>query len=109
MTTSNDGAGHPPVTYLNNHNEKLESPPGPLKGLWSLWYMDRKKALNIMLGHVGIGKEGPVKKLYDNFTGILPPGTDFPETSLENTKGERVNLRDFVGKKHVVIMTGAIT
>ena len=89
--------------------DHFDRPPGPLGGLWSLWYMDRKKALNIMLGHVGIGKEGPIKKLYDNFADIFPPGTDFPDVSLENTKGERVNLRDFVGKKHVVIMTGAIT
>ncbi len=109
MTTANEGSGDAPVTYLDNHNEKLEAPPGPVKGLWSLWYMDRKKALNIMLGHVGIGKEGPIKKFYADFPTILPPGTDFPEVSLENTKGERVNLRDFVGKKHVVIMTGAIT
>jgi len=109
MTSSSAGSDDGPATYIDDHNEKLETPPGPFKGLWSLKYMDRKKALNIMLGHVGIGKEGPIKKLYDNFAAILPPGTEFPAVSLENTKGERVNLRDFVGKKHVVIMTGAIT
>jgi len=99
----------PAPTHLKDHNETIDRPPGPLGGFWSMYYIDRVRVFKIMLGHVGIGGESYIAKLYEKAKVTFPPGEEFPAIDLETTSGTRVNTADFKGKKHFVLMTGAMT
>ncbi len=107
--TQEPEAGRGSVSYLTDRNEKIEKPPGPFLGFWSMWYIDRFRVAKIMLGHLGIGAESYIKKLYDKFPTFLAPTDEFPEIELETAQGARINTGDFKGKKHFVLMSGAMT
>ena len=70
--------------------------------MWSIRYLDKLKGIKLI-----VSKDR--RKAYDNFPEKLPPGEELPAFDLQTASGERINTADFVGKKHVVIMTGAIT
>ncbi len=89
-------------TYLESHNESPHRPNGPKGGLWSLKYIDKIKAARMVASKKR-------RDLYTNFPTLLEPGDMFPEIELTTTTGDRVNTRDYVGKQHLVLMTGAIT
>ena len=105
-STEQEQAGR---AYLKDHNETIDKPPGPWMGFWSMYYIDRVRVFKIMLGHLGLGGEGYIQKLYQKSKTTFPPGEEFPAIDLETTTGERVNTADFKGQKHFVLMTGALT
>ena len=96
-------------SYLEDHNETIEKPPGPYGGFWSMYYIDRIRVFQIMLGHLGFGAEGGIAKLYKKAKTTFPPGEEFPTFELETTDGKKVDTADFKGKRHFVLMTGAMT
>lgn len=89
-------------TYLESHSESPAKPPGPMKGLWSIRYLDLHKSARLMISR---GR----RDAYKNFSAVLEPGTPFPTMDLETTEGTRFNTDDLHGKKHLVVMAGAIT
>ncbi len=101
MTTQPDTPTDPP-THLASHSELPHVPPGPYMGIWSIRYLDKLKNLKLMFSKNR-------KQAYTDFPERFPPGAELPALDLQTASGERINTRDFVGKKHVVIMTGAIT
>jgi hypothetical protein len=113
MTTTSTPDTKKAPTYLKKYNEKLGTPPGPFMGLWSMAYMDRLKAARLVLfrslNMVSPKRIGRHAEWYATFLGKQRPGTPFQHLDLETTTGERINTADFVGKKNVVIMVGAIT
>lgn len=110
MTTLQDPEGTTTtVSYIDEYNDVIEKPPGPLMGFWSMRYIDRVRVVKIMAGHFGIGKESRLKQYFRQWPTKQPAGTDFPSLNLETTSGSRVNTADFKGKKHFVLMFGAIT
>ena len=113
MTTTSAPETSKAPSHLEKYNEKLGTPPGPYKGLWSMVYMDRLKAARLVLfrtlNMVSPKRIGRHAEWYATFLGKQPPGTPFKHLDLETTTGERINTADFVGKKNVVIMVGAIT
>ena len=82
--------------------EHFGRPPGPLGGLWSIWYLDPIRVIKRELG-------GFRKVRHRAFQELLQPGDDAPSFILKTTEGSEVNSADFVGKKNVVIEFGAIT
>ena len=44
-----------------------------------------------------------------DFPDAVPVGSDFPEIELATTDGRVINTREFLGDKHFVLFTGAIT
>lgn len=96
-------------SHLKDHNETIDRPPGPMGGFWSMYYISRPRVFKIMIGHLGFGAEGYIAKLYKKAKVTFPPGDEFPAIDLETTTGKRVNTADFKGKKHFVLMTGAMT
>ncbi len=113
MTAANAPEKTQAPAYLKNHNEKLGTPPGPFMGMWSMMYMDRIKAARLVLfrtlNMVSPKRIGRHAEWYATFLSKQQPGTPFQHLDLETTSGERVNTADFVGKKHVAILVGAIT
>ena len=95
--------------YLKEHNEAIDRPPGPLGGFWSMYYINRPRVFKIMIGHFGFGSESYIAKLYKKAKVTFPPGEEFPAIDLETTSGTRVNTADFKGKKHFVLVAGAMT
>ncbi len=88
--------------YLKEHNETPQKPPGPKAGMWSLRYLDPMTGVRLRFNKT-------IRQLYSDFPEVLPPGTEFPGFDLETTDGNRINTADLRGKKHLVLMTGAIT
>jgi len=70
--------------------------------MWSIRYLDKLKGIKLIASKTR-------RKAYEDFPDIFPPGEELPSFDLQTASGDRINIRDFVGKKHVVIMTGAIT
>jgi len=81
---------------------KVSPPPGPFAGFWSWRYLDLVKTARMVTSK-------RVKSLYRAFPGLFPPGSEFPQIVLETTQGETVDTRAFLGQKHLVLFTGAIT
>jgi peroxiredoxin len=50
-----------------------------------------------------------VKAIYRAFPDQHPPGSQFPQIVLETTDGQTIDTRSFLGQKHFVLFTGAIT
>ena len=50
-----------------------------------------------------------VREFYERFPKNYPPGSAFPAIELETTDGRRIDTRGFLGRKHFVLFTGAIT
>ena len=90
------------ATYLDAHSETPAMPPGPMKGTWGIRYLDLHKSARLMLSKAR-------KAAYKEFPDVLSPGTPFPAMELETTDGVRFNTADLKGRKHFVVMTGAIT
>ena len=50
-----------------------------------------------------------ILKRYKNFNAAVTLGAKAPEIDLEGDNGERFCLSDRIGKKHVMLVFGAIT
>ena len=82
--------------------EIFDRPPGPLGGLWSVYYIDAWKFLiRQFQGFRHVRKEA--------FKNTLKLGTPMPPVKLRATDDTEFNLLDFHGKKNIVIEFGAIT
>ena len=82
--------------------EIFDRPPGPLGGLWSVWYLDMVKfAKRQLQGFRHVRKKA--------FIDTLKPGQPMPPVKLKTTDDVEFNLSDFHGKKNIVIEFGAIT
>lgn len=80
----------------------IHPPPGPGIGFWSWRYLDVVKTARMVMTK-------RVKGFYKAFPELFPPGSEFPRIVLETTGGEKVDTRQFLGQKHFVLFTGAIT
>ena len=80
----------------------IDRPPGPLGGLWSLWYLDPFLMIKREMS-------GFRKVRHKAFEDQLKPGRPAPPVKLKSTSGETVDLADFRGKKNIVLEFGAIT
>lgn len=83
-------------------NDFVRKPHGPLMGFWSWQYLDIFKTLKMV-------SSKRVKGFYENFPSILPPGEKFPDFELKDIHGNVHKMSDYIGKKYVVLTTGAIT
>jgi len=68
----------------------------------SFKYCDLTKLIKIRLSR-------NIKKRYKNFDAAVTLGEIAPEIDLNGDNGERFRLSDRIGKKHVVLVFGAIT
>ncbi|MEE9240314.1 MAG: hypothetical protein V3U53_03885 [bacterium] len=82
--------------------DHFDRPPGPLGGLWSLWYLDPIKVIQREMA-------GFRKVRHQVFADLLKPGDDAPPVKLKTTEGREVDFADFRGKKNIVLEFGAIT
>ena len=82
--------------------EAFRRPPGPNLGFWSWRYLDLFRSLRLVTSK-------RVKGFYTRFPAVCPPGSEFPAVALDTTDGVRLETRAFLGKKHFVLFTGAIT
>ncbi len=82
--------------------DHFDRPPGPLGGLWSLWYLDPVKVVKRELG-------GFRKVRHKAFAELLQPGDDAPPVKLKTTEGVEVDFAELRGKKNIVLEFGAIT
>lgn len=80
----------------------FKRPPGPLAGMWSWKHLDLFKTWRMITTK-------RVRGFYMDFPDTVPVGSMFPEIVLETTDGRTINTREFLGDKHVVLFTGAIT
>ena len=80
----------------------IHPPPGPGIGFWSWRYLDIVKTARMVM-------TTRVKGFYAAFPHLFPPGSEFPQIVLQTTDGGRVDTRQFRGRKHFVLFTGAIT
>ncbi len=80
----------------------IHPPPGPGIGFWSWRYLDIVKTTRMVMSK-------RVKGYYARFPGLFPPGSEFPRIVLETTEGVVVDTSQFLGQKHFVLFTGAIT
>lgn len=80
----------------------IHPPPGPAGGLWSWQYLDIVKTARMVMSR-------RVKAIYRAFPDQHPPGSQFPQIVLETTDGQTIDTRSFLGQKHFVLFTGAIT
>ncbi len=80
-------------------SDYYDSPPDK----WISW-----KYLN-WINLVKIRLSKTIAKRYKNFDGAVALGEMAPEIDLKGDDGQRYRLSDFVGKKHVVLVFGAIT
>lgn len=83
-------------------NHFLKRPPGPLAGFWSWRYLNKWKTFRLVTSKRVLG-------FYEQFPDTFPPGSAFPEIELMTADGRRINTKDFLGQKHFVLFTGAIT
>jgi len=82
--------------------DHFDRPPGPLGGMWSLWYLDPIRVIKRELA-------GFRKVRHKAFAELLNPGDVAPQVQLKTTEGVDVNFKDFLGKKNIVVEFGAIT
>ncbi len=80
----------------------FKRPPGPLAGFWSWRYLNWVKSIRLVTSK-------RVRRAYEAFPTTVPIGVEFPEIELTTTSGRVVNTREFQGKRHFVLFTGAIT
>lgn len=80
----------------------IHPPPGPAGGLWSWQYLDIIKTARMVMSK-------RVKDTYRAFAHRHPAGSEFPQIVLEATDGQSIDTRSFLGQKHFVLFTGAIT
>ncbi len=52
---------------------------------------------------------GVHKKVYEQFQTRALLGEEIPDLVLKTTDGKDVRLRDYIGKKHLVLEFGAVT
>ena len=83
-------------------SDHFDRPPGPLGGLWSLWYLDPVRTLKRELA-------GFRKVRHKAFAELLQPGDDAPPVKLRTTEGVEVDFAESRGKKNIVLEFGAIT
>lgn len=83
-------------------NDIVQKPWGPMAGFWSWRYLNLWKTLKLVTSK-------RVKSFYEKFPDVLPPGSPFPDFELRDIHGTRRRMADYLGKKYVVITTGAIT
>ncbi len=83
-------------------NDLVHKPWGPMAGFWSWQYLNILKTLKLVTSK-------RVKNFYEKFPDVLPPGSSFPDFELRDIHGARRRMGDYLGKKYVVITTGAIT
>lgn len=83
-------------------NDLVHKPWGPMAGFWSWQYLNILKTLKLVTSK-------RVKSFYEKFPDVLPPGSPFPDFELRDIHGARHRIGDYLGKKYVVITTGAIT
>ena len=83
-------------------NDLVHKPWGPMAGFWSWQYLNILKTLKLVTSKRG-------KSFYEKFPDVLPPGSPFPDFELRDIHGPRRRMGDYLGKKYVVITTGAIT
>ena len=50
-----------------------------------------------------------VRGFYEAFPDQVPIGSAFPDIEMATTSGGTVRTADFIGEKHFVLFTGAIT
>ena len=83
-------------------NEFLRKPPGPMLGFWSWRYLNLIKTIKLV-------RSKRVKEFYEKFPSVFPPGERFPDFALRDIHGNTHRMADYLGKKYLVITTGAIT
>ena len=76
--------------------------PGPLMGTWSWRYLDKWKTVKLVTSR-------RVWRMYTAFHDRHPVGSKLPNIDLPRTDGTRVTTKEFLGDRHFVIWTGAIT
>ncbi len=82
--------------------EYIDRPPGPLGGLWSLWYLDPILVIKRELS-------GFRKVRHKAFAEKVHAGDPAPPVRLKTPYGEEVDLSQFRGKRNIVLEFGAIT
>jgi len=80
----------------------VHPPPGPMGGLWSWKYLDKVKTARMV-------RSKRVMETYKAFPNLHPVGSEFPQIVADTTTGEKIDTRAFLGQKHFVLITGAIT
>ncbi len=80
----------------------FKRPPGPQAGMWSWKYLNKWKTFRMITTK-------RVRSFYEEFPSAVPLGSKFPETVLTRTDGSVFNTKELVGRKHLVLFTGAIT
>jgi hypothetical protein len=80
----------------------FKRPPGPQAGMWSWKYLNIWKTVRMITSE-------RVRGFYESFPSVVPLGSEFPEIILTTTDGATFNTRELVGRKHLVLFTGAIT
>lgn len=70
--------------------------------MWSWKYLDMFKTFKMI-------NTKRVRGFYIDFPNAVPVGSAFPEIELATTNGGTVNTKEFLGDKHFVLFTGAIT
>ena len=83
-------------------NDSVPKPWGPLAGFWSWQYLNLLKTIKLVTSK-------RVKSFYKKFPNVLPPGASFPDFELKDIHGNAHRTTDYLGKKYVVMTTGAIT
>ncbi len=83
-------------------NDSVPKPWGPLAGFWSWQYLNLWKTIKLVTSK-------RVKSFYAKFPNVLPPGSPFPDFELKDIHGNAHRMADYLGKKYVVMTTGAIT
>ena len=83
-------------------NDSVPKPWGPLAGFWSWQYLNLLKTIKLVTSK-------RVKSFYKKFPNVLPPGSRFPDFELKDIHGNAHRTTDYLGKKYVVMTTGAIT
>ncbi len=87
---------------MNTRNKYTKQPPGPLNGLWSWRYLNWVKTARMVTSK-------RVRGYYSTFPTLFEPGSEFPRIQLTTTDGREIDTRDFLGQKHFVLISGAIT
>ncbi len=83
-------------------NNVLRKPTGPMGGIWSWQYLNIIKTIKLVTSK-------RVKGFYERFPTIFPPGEKFPDFELKDVEGNVHRMSDYLGKKYIVLSTGAIT
>ncbi len=83
-------------------NDFASKPWGPMAGFWSWQYLNLWKTIKLVTSK-------RVKSFYGKFPDLLPPGSTFPHFALKDIHGNLHCMGDYLGKKYMVVTTGAIT